>query len=100
MLGAALASSFSLAMVNILRVLEIRVFLKINPYTLGYLKPLFCGLIAALPLVFLRGSSPLMASLLFIALYGALAFTLDIQGQRALNNFKKIVKDRRDRDET
>jgi len=100
MIGAALATSLSLSLVNILRALEVGVFLKITPYKLGYLKPLLFALLATIPLAILRNSSPLISLFLFIAIYFLLAFVLDIKGMKALNDLKKRTGGAYDRDET
>lgn len=51
LLGAALAGAFGVTLVNLLRLVEVYVVLRIHPYNLKYLKPAAAGLLAALPLV-------------------------------------------------
>ena len=55
--GAAIATGGSMAAINIIRLIEIGLFLKIQPYNRKYIKPLLAGLIAiAIPLFI--GSDP------------------------------------------
>ncbi|MBI5182943.1 MAG: flippase [Nitrospinae bacterium] len=45
LLGAAIATTLSITIVNLLRLIEVFYIWKIHPYSVSYLKPLFAGLI-------------------------------------------------------
>jgi O-antigen/teichoic acid export membrane protein len=45
-IGAAIATSFSIALVNIVSVIEVKFFLNIHPYQLDFFKPLIAGTIS------------------------------------------------------
>ena len=47
--GAALAAVGSIAIVNILRLLQVRLLVGVQPYDTSWLKPIAAGLAAALP---------------------------------------------------
>ncbi len=49
--GAAFATCFSIAMMHILRLIEVFRFLKLFPYDMRYLKPIAAGLMSALMLI-------------------------------------------------
>jgi O-antigen/teichoic acid export membrane protein len=78
-MGAALAGGLSLLAVNIIRLLEVHVILKMHPYSLSYWKPLVAGLVAALSTTMLGGFLPaklhlpgvLILSCLLVLVYGS-----------------------------
>ena len=80
LLGAALATAFSLGLVNIMRYLEVAVFLKIAPYKIRSLKPILFGMLAIIPISIFRNSSPVISLILFVVVYSLLTFAFDIKG--------------------
>ena len=53
-LGAAIATGTSIAIINLLRLGEVYYFLRIHPYKLSFLKPLFAGIISIVAIYLLR----------------------------------------------
>jgi O-antigen/teichoic acid export membrane protein len=51
--GAALAASISMIFVNVIRVLEVYIFVKMQPYQIGDAKPLLAGLFSIAMVVFI-----------------------------------------------
>jgi len=102
MLGAALATSFSLSLVNILRALEVRVLFNIRSYPLNVVKPIVFSLVAAFPMVVLKPRAPFVALLLFLLIYLLLfiSFGLDREDRSILNDHKGKMKGRYNGDET
>lgn len=47
-MGAAIAGAISIMLVNTLRLIEVYVLLRLQPYTLNYLKPLLAGIMSSL----------------------------------------------------
>ncbi|RJQ18384.1 MAG: flippase [Nitrospiraceae bacterium] len=93
-IGAAIATGTSLAIVNIMRVIEVYVLLNIQPFKLNYLKPLLSGLISCFLVYFVRDyfkASSLIAVVVqiffFLALYGIFMFLskLDEDDEYILN---------------
>ncbi|MBI4707248.1 MAG: flippase [Candidatus Omnitrophica bacterium] len=75
-IGAATATGLSLAAINILRLIEVYLFLGFHPYKLDYLKPCIAGLLSSLivaPIIYNLASIHLVATaflaLLFVVLY-------------------------------
>ena len=87
-IGAAFATGLSIAIVNILRLIEVYYFLRIHPFKLNYLKPCIAGFLS-LFLVYLVvhnfspvSLSPLDASLLslfFVSLYTFFIFMFKLE---------------------
>ncbi len=78
--GAAIATTLSIAMVNLLRLIEVFYILNIHPYRMSYLKPLFAGLIAV-SIIFVISKVTLVVDniwLLFIFVSGFLGIYLSI----------------------
>lgn len=46
-MGTAIATGLAIAVVNLMRLLQVRIFLKMQPYRLDTLKPIFAGLLSA-----------------------------------------------------
>lgn len=51
LLGAAIAASLALMVVNAIRLLEVRIILKIQPYSLDFLKPLGAAALSSFVLI-------------------------------------------------
>ena len=76
-IGAAAATGFAIALINILKVLQVYLILRIHPYKLNYLKPIIAGLLSLLIVALIRGnlqsvsiSMAILFLLLFLASYG------------------------------
>ncbi len=72
MVGAAVATTVSLVLINLLRALEVGVFLKMFPYHQRTWFVLACGAVAAIPATLLKSYSSLLAFLVFALLYAAM----------------------------
>jgi O-antigen/teichoic acid export membrane protein len=75
-LGAAAATGASVAIINLLRLIEVYFLFKIHPYKLSFIKPIFSGLIAliltSLAIKFFEVQNPMhfvLVALLFVSLY-------------------------------
>jgi O-antigen/teichoic acid export membrane protein len=77
LVGAAIAHSLSLGLINLMRLLQVYILVKIQPYTTSYLKPLFAGLITFAIIRMIDGTlikietavDMLPALLLFVGIY-------------------------------
>ena len=68
--GAAIATAFSIAFVNILRLIEVYYFERIHPYKRSFIKPLISGTLSTLVLSILGIFFPYSSSLFFSAGFG------------------------------
>lgn len=71
-IGAAVATGFAIAIINILKVLQVYLILRIHPYKLDYLKPVIAGLLSFLVVVLItnnRQSVSLSMTILFLLLF-------------------------------
>jgi len=66
--GAAIASSLSVASVNLLRVLEVWILYRMQPYNISYLKPVAAGLAAVISTLVLKELLPTEGGILFTAI--------------------------------
>ena len=87
--GAALATAISLGLVNIMRYLEVVIFLKISPYKIRSLKPLLFVMLAIIPSYIFMNFSPIFSGILFVVVYSLLTFKFDIGGMDMLKIQKK-----------
>ncbi|MEO8509627.1 MAG: flippase [Chloroflexota bacterium] len=84
--GAAIAAVGSVALVNLLRVLEVALLVRITPYDVGWLKPILAGALglgAGLLAATLVGGSDTVAgfaagAIALLAVYAAVVFALGI----------------------
>lgn len=67
-IGAAVASSFSLAAVNLLRVLQVWYLYRVQPYNLSYIKPITAGAAAVITVLFLQWLIPVTDGFIFTAI--------------------------------
>ena len=65
LVGAAVASSLSVTTVNLLRVLEIWILYRLQPYNFSYLKPVAAGFAAVITTLLLKELLPTDGSILF-----------------------------------
>lgn len=85
-IGAAIATGSSIAIINILKLVQVYFFLKIHPYKVSYLKPCFAGLLSFL-IVYLivYNLAPfstvaiILLSFLFVGLYGVFIYLLKLE---------------------
>jgi O-antigen/teichoic acid export membrane protein len=89
LLGAALATAFSLGLVNIMRCVEVRIFLRISPYRIHCLKPLLFVTAAIIPSFILMDHSSVISLILFVTVYLLLIFAFDINVMKILKISKK-----------
>ena len=75
LLGAATATSISMASINILRVFQVHFMLKIHAYNWLYLKPIGAGLLAALVGFILRPLLPAMHYILALTIISGIILT-------------------------
>jgi O-antigen/teichoic acid export membrane protein len=76
-IGAAYATFVSMALLGILRIVEVYYFIKLNPFSLKLLKPIIAGVIMALVLISIKPmvlSLHTIVSLIIILLVGLLSF--------------------------
>jgi O-antigen/teichoic acid export membrane protein len=76
-IGAAYATFVSMALLGILRIVEVYYFIKLNPFSLKLLKPIIAGVIMALVLIYIKPmilSLHTIVSLIIILLVGLLSF--------------------------
>ena len=82
--GAAIATGISISLVNMMRLLEVMMFMKMQPFNRKYMKPLFAGLIVVLLSRFVK----LLPSMEFIwvlysgilvLLYGGLLYLMGFE---------------------
>lgn len=85
-MGAAVATGISIAVVNIARLIEVYLILKIHPYKITYFKPFIAGLLSFLAILqLIKGISHIpiftmiVLSLLFIVIYSFLIFLLRLE---------------------
>ena len=52
-IGAAIATGISIAMVNLVRLFEVFIIYKIQPYNISYIPGVICGMVSAIALYFL-----------------------------------------------
>lgn len=76
-IGAAAATGFAIVIINILKLLEVYLILRIHPYKLDYWKPIMAGLLSLLIVTLIKGnlqelslSMIILFLLLFFASYG------------------------------
>ncbi len=84
--GAAIATGGSIAVINIMRLLEIRLFMKMQPYNRKYIKPLLAGLLAiAIPLFIASDPGTGFVWIIYSAamglVYGALLYLLGLEAE-------------------
>lgn len=78
--GAAIATGGSTTVINIMRVLEVRMFLGVQPYNWRYIKPLLAGLaIIAIPLFLGAHLGWIICSAAIGLVYGALLYILGFE---------------------
>ncbi len=94
-LGAAAATSISIAGVNIVRAVLVYLTLKIQAYDRSYIKPLAAGLLT-LPIIFLirhwLSSVHFLISLLVVGGIGVLIYALILWGMRLEESDKLILR--------
>lgn len=93
-IGAATATSLSIAIINILRLFEVYYFIKMHPFKISYLKPCIAGFISFLLISLIIYILPhisifsmIILSFLFVSIYGFLIYLLKID-----NEDKYIIK--------
>ncbi len=72
--GAALSYTFTIVLVNLIRLIELYYFEKMHPFKLSYLKPLFAGAIAFVIVFYAKNLSVLNQNIEMI--FGAIAFLI------------------------
>jgi len=87
MLGSAIAVSLALSLINLIKLIEVQLILKVHPYRLDFLKPLAAGIFSSL-VVLLAGSRLLptegallrlmLGTLILISSYAAMIVILGI----------------------
>jgi O-antigen/teichoic acid export membrane protein len=87
--GAALATAISLGLVNIMRYLEVEIFLKIAPYRISSLKPFIFVMLAIMPSYMIKNVLPVFSLILFVAVYALLTINFDIRKMDMLKIPKK-----------
>jgi O-antigen/teichoic acid export membrane protein len=81
-LGAATATSISIASLNVIRLIEVQLLLKMNPYDLKYLKPIIAILFSILTLLFISYNTYfesivwIFQVLIFMGIYGTILIVL------------------------
>ena len=85
-IGAAIATGSSIAFVNILRLFEVYIFLKIHPFKLNFLKPCAAGFLTFLLIFFISKNIPSVSlfalialSLLFASIYSLFIYMLKLE---------------------
>ncbi len=76
-IGAAYATFVSMALLGILRIVEVYYFVKLNPFSLKLFKPIIAGVIMAVVLIYIKPmvlSLHTIVSLIIILLVGLLSF--------------------------
>jgi len=76
--GAAIATAFSIGFVNILRLVEVYYFERIHPYKRSFIKPLTSGTLSTLVVIILGIFFPYTSNLFFTVGFGALFLCLFI----------------------
>jgi O-antigen/teichoic acid export membrane protein len=105
-MGVAISTGMAVAVVNLLRLLQVRIFLKLHPYKWDTLKPVFAGLISSITLgIILRLLDMEHVKLfyglalipLFLAMYTGLIilFKLSAEDQIVINALSKKFKKRK-----
>jgi len=82
MLGAAAATSISIAFLNLIRIIEIYAIFGIHPYSRGYFKPIIAGILSLAFVktltIFIPGSNSLVLFIFFSMLYALLALLMGL----------------------
>jgi O-antigen/teichoic acid export membrane protein len=89
--GAAFAGAFTIVLVNILRVTEVWMLLRIHPFTLSFLKPIIAGLVGGAVVLGMRAFpgaagpwNDLMQGLVFVTIYCAMILLLRLEAEDLL----------------
>lgn len=84
--GAAIATGSSIAFVNILRLAEVYILLRMHPFKMNFIKPCVAGLVSSLPLFFILKNissvsmfGMIALSLLFTGVYALLMYVLKLE---------------------